>query len=656
LEHEDLSNMSTLRTLSITTACLLTLLMPRAAAAAPFAYIANSNSDSVSVIDVATGAVVSTIPVGRGPYGVTANALGKSVYVLNSLDNSVSVIDTATRTVTATVAVGQLGGKPAGLALNRDATRLYVPNAQDGTLWVIDTATNAVAASIPVGVYPLGVAVSPSDAYVYVTNASSNSLSVISTATNTQVAAIPVGLNPIGVAAHPDGNLVYVATAEGLAVVDVSTMAVIGVVPVASAYGVAASADGARVYVTSHDGNALVVVDARTNTAVGAPIGVGAQAYGVSVTPDSRTVYVADSGSDSVSVVDTGMLTVINTIPVLAHPTALGAFITDAPPAATSARLTSSVNPSAYGQPITLTATVTTDAGDAASGNVEFFDGTASIGSATLNGGAAAMTVATPDAGTHAFTGVYHPAGAFAGSTSSTLTQTVAKATGTTSLTVSVLTPQYSDMETFKAFFTPTVAGGPAPAKVSFKVGTQPIGEATPVLTNSVYQYTWTGQLLDPAGSTTRQMKPDFRAISATFVDPNFDVTNPAPKAITIQKEDARVAYSGAAVLKLGLDGTVTLTATVRDITAVPGDLRWDNNPGDIRNAQVMFVDRSTGAIIATVTPTLSGSDSMTGTATYSWPVNLGSAKSKSYTIGFIVSYYYNRNSSADNVTILVTK
>jgi hypothetical protein len=221
---------------------------------------------------------------------------------------------------------------------------------------------------------------------------------------------------------------------------------------------------------------------------------------------------------------------------------------------------------------------------------------------------------------------------------------------------VSVLTPQYSDLETFKATFTPSAAGGPAPARVSFKVGTQAIGEATSVLLNGVYQYTWTGQLLDPEGSTLRQMKPDFRAVTATFVDPNFTLTNPAPKAITIQKEDARISYSGAPTLKLGADGTVTLIATVQDITAVAGDLRWDGNAGDIRSAQVSFVDRSTGATLATVTPVLSGSSSTTGTATYTWPVNLGNAKSKNYSIGFIVGYYYNRNSSADNVTIVVTK
>ena len=58
--------------------------------------------------------------------------------------------------------------------------------------------------------------------------------------------------------------------------------------------------------------------------------------------------------------------------------------------------------------------------------------------------------------------------------------------------------------------------------------------------------------LLDPAGTSTRQMKPDFRAITAVFSDSNFTVTNPAPKSITIQKEDARVAYTGPRSVSFG--------------------------------------------------------------------------------------------------------
>jgi YVTN family beta-propeller protein len=48
--------------------------------AAPFAYIANSNSTTVSVIDTATDLVIATIPVGVQPQDVAVHPDGSRVY------------------------------------------------------------------------------------------------------------------------------------------------------------------------------------------------------------------------------------------------------------------------------------------------------------------------------------------------------------------------------------------------------------------------------------------------------------------------------------------------------------------------------------------------------------------------------------------------
>ena len=47
--------------------------------AAPFAYIANSRDNNVSVIDTATNAVVATVPVGMGPHGIAVHPAGTFV-------------------------------------------------------------------------------------------------------------------------------------------------------------------------------------------------------------------------------------------------------------------------------------------------------------------------------------------------------------------------------------------------------------------------------------------------------------------------------------------------------------------------------------------------------------------------------------------------
>ena len=88
-------------------------------------------------------------------------------YITNSDDNTVSVIDTATNNVTATVPVGTY---PCGVAVTPDGTKVYVANNGSNTVSVIDTATNNVTATVPVGSYPRGVAVTPDGTKVYVAN------------------------------------------------------------------------------------------------------------------------------------------------------------------------------------------------------------------------------------------------------------------------------------------------------------------------------------------------------------------------------------------------------------------------------------------------------------------------------------------------------
>ena len=67
-----------------------------------------SNSNSVSIIDIATNTVIDTVSVGSGPTGISATPDGTKVYVTNYGSSTVSVIDTETKKVTATVNVGNL--------------------------------------------------------------------------------------------------------------------------------------------------------------------------------------------------------------------------------------------------------------------------------------------------------------------------------------------------------------------------------------------------------------------------------------------------------------------------------------------------------------------------------------------------------------------
>jgi hypothetical protein len=73
----------------------------------------------------------------------------------------------------------------------------------------------------------------------------------------------------------------------------------------------------------------------------------------------------------------------------------------------TTTTLTSSLNPSQFGQAVTFTAHVTST-GPAPTGKVKFLDGTTAIGFATLSGGVAKLTKSTLAVGTHSITAHYN--------------------------------------------------------------------------------------------------------------------------------------------------------------------------------------------------------------------------------------------------------
>jgi len=132
---------------------------------------------------------------------------------------------------------------------------------------------------------------------------------------------------------------------------------------------------------------------------------------------------------------------------------------------------------------------------------------------------------------------------------------------------------------------------------------------------------------------------------------------------LTVTKEDARAEYTGSLFVSTGgsssSKATINLAATIRDITAVAQDPANDASPGDITKATVQFVNRDAGnAVICTPTVGLvDPADPKTGTATCSWPVDIGTADSVSYTVGIIVNGRYTDTASVNaNTVVTVSK
>ncbi|AKB36719.1 Cell surface protein [Methanosarcina siciliae C2J] len=300
----------------------------------PYAYIANSGDNSVSVIDTATSKVTAMIPVESQLGGVAVTQDGKKVYVTNYYN--ISVIDATKNKVTATIPVGNY---PCGVAVSPDGKRIYVPNPVFGnpsnnTILIINTATNEVEATVLVGAFPFGVAVTLDGKKVYVTNLHDKTVSVIDTSTNTVIATIPVGDYPRGVAISPDGKRVYVTNSgsSSVSIINTDANTVTATVPVGNwPKSIAVTPDGKKVYVANYGSistpdDTVSVIDTATNM-VTATVHVGSYPSGVAVTPDGSKVYVANQRSDNVSIIDTATNKVTATMNVGRSPSSFGQFI-----------------------------------------------------------------------------------------------------------------------------------------------------------------------------------------------------------------------------------------------------------------------------------------------------------------------------------------
>ncbi|MEI6239832.1 MAG: right-handed parallel beta-helix repeat-containing protein, partial [Planctomycetia bacterium] len=318
-------------------------------------YVANEESDTVSVIDTATRAVTATVSVGSQPFDIALSPNGSRLWTANraSPSGSVSVIDTATNTLVQTISTGDF---TEFLAFSPDGSQVYASNYGSGTVSVIDTTTLTVVNTISVGAGPRQAVFTPDGSTAYVPNLTDGTVSVIRTSDATVTATITVGSDPYFAAILPNGSKVYVPSyerngkvsvidtnpasgtfntviatistgsrsypqyitisADGsrayvvvdgydeMAVINTATDTIVAT-PTTGNYPVypALSPDGLSLYVSNISGNTLSVIDTATNINV-QEVAVGAAPYGVTVSPDSETIYVVNSDGASVSVVE----------------------------------------------------------------------------------------------------------------------------------------------------------------------------------------------------------------------------------------------------------------------------------------------------------------------------------------------------------------
>src|ERR1039458_9620033 len=144
----------------------------------------------------------------------------------------------------------------------------------------------------------------------------------------------------------------------------------------------------------------------------------------------------------------------------------------------TTTTVSSSSNPSSFGQSVTFTATVTPQTPGTPIGTVTFSDGSQQLGQSILSGGTATLSVSGLTIGSHSITASFIGSPNYAASVSTALAQVVAIAPTSTALIGTPNPANAGQSVTFAATVTPGTSGVPT-GTVSFFDGSTQIGTST---------------------------------------------------------------------------------------------------------------------------------------------------------------------------------
>ncbi len=241
---------------------------------------------------------------------------------------------------------------------------------------------------------------------------------------------------------------------------------------------------------------------------------------------------------------------------------------------ATTTTLTSSLNPTLFGQTTTLTATVIQAVGSTApTGWVYFYDGTSYLGLSSLNGlsgnDQATLGVSTLSVGSHSLTAVYQSDQNYSGSTSVVISQTVNVATPTVTLSSPASSFPSGRALALTATITPPLTGGAAPSgTVTFYDGSTAIGTA------SAY---WYGGATSQAVLNVSTLGIGSHSITAAYSgDANFTSASTSALTQTITNGATITALSSSTNPSLYGQAT-SLTATVTQAVGSTAPSGWVN-------------------------------------------------------------------------------
>ena len=204
------------RFLILLLSCFAPVLGLPKAAAAGVAFVVNSSSASISVIDMSERRELKRVPALREPHHLMLTPDGKSLLVGDTAGNQLLFLDPATGDVQRRVPVAD----PYQLGFSPDGKFLVVNGLARNQVDVYEPETMTLVKRFPVDSTPSHLAFSPDSHTVFVSLQGSDKLAAFDLTAMAPLWAVPVGATPAGVLWLNDQVLVADMGADYVAVVD----------------------------------------------------------------------------------------------------------------------------------------------------------------------------------------------------------------------------------------------------------------------------------------------------------------------------------------------------------------------------------------------------------------------------------------------------
>ena len=245
---------------------------------------ADKRVDGLAVIDPETHRLVDRWHVGSDPEQFAISKDGKFAFIANEDDASTSIVDLDSGQSRGKIKVSE---EPEGVGVNPSNGEVYVTCEEKGEVFVIDPDQQRVIAKIDTGGRPRSVAFSPEGSRAYVACENGSYVAVIDAGWHKLLSKIhlPKGSLPMGTAVSHDGKELYVSTGRGnaVAIIDIQKHearrspllsargegegeeSIVAMVPVGNrAWGIALDPSGSKLYTANGASNDVSVVDVKS--------------------------------------------------------------------------------------------------------------------------------------------------------------------------------------------------------------------------------------------------------------------------------------------------------------------------------------------------------------------------------------------------------